>query len=297
MSYLYLTFSIIVNVASGIFAGYFARKTADKKDASALGGFIELASVFALWGIMYGLDPSFDARVLPYSLLFAFFFALGMLGRIFAFKYGSFIIASLAIQVSSVVACIWDIVVHDDPFNLRICIGLIFVLASLALCFLNGKKAEKKTEKKTDKKNFIKWALCTLAACTGNIGAIISQREQQLSFNGQHKSMLMFFATMIAAFIGLGLYLASDKRDTKAILKTAVPFPVMSGACNVSSNFISMVLVMALPLLPTSFIYPTRSVAALIITSVFSAVAFKEKLRWWQWIGVGVGIVAVGLLS
>ena len=293
MSYLYLTFSIMVNVASGIFAGYFARRTADKKDASALGGFIELTSVFALWSIMYCIDPSFDVRVLPYSLMFAFFFALGMLGRIFAFKYGSFIIASLAIQVSSVVACIWDIVVHDDPFNLRICIGLIFVLASLMLCFLNGKKEEKKT----DKKNFIKWALCTLAACTGNIGAIISQREQQLSFNGQHKSMLMFFATMIAAFIGLGLYLASDKRDTKAILKTAVPFPMMSGACNVSSNFFSMLLVTALPLLPTSFLYPTRSVASLIITSVFSAIAFKEKLRWWQWMGVAIGIVAVGLLS
>ena len=297
MSYLYLTFSVIVTVASGIFAGYFSRRTADKKDASALGGFIELASVFALWGIMYAIDFSFDAAVLPYSLLFAFFFALGMLGRIFAFKYGSFIIASLAIQVSSVVACIWDIVVHDEPFNLRICIGLILVLASLMLCFLKGKKEEKKAEKKTDKKNFIKWALCTLAACTGNIGAIISQREQQISFNGQHKSMLMFFATMIAAFIGLGLYLASDKRDSKAILKTALTFPILSGACNVSSNFFSMLLVTALPLLPTSFLYPTRSVAALIITSIFSAVAFKEKLRWWQWIGVVIGIVAVGMLS
>ena len=293
MSYLYLTFSIVVNVASGIFAGYFARRTVGKKDASSLGGFIELSAVFALWAIMFCIDPSFDAGVLPYSLMFAFFFALGMLGRIFAFKYGSFIIASLAIQVSSVVACIWDIVVHDDPFNAQILIGLILVFASLTLCFLNGKKEEKKT----DKKDFIKWALCTLAACTGNIGAIISQREQQLAFDGQHKTMLMFFATMIAAFIGFILYIMSDKRDSKEILKAAAPFPMLSGACNVSANFFSMLLVTSLPLLPTSFLYPTKSVISLIATSIFSAVAFKEKLKWWQWVGVCVGIVAVGMLS
>lgn len=99
MSYLYLILATLSLSASGIFAGYFARKTSDKKDASALGGFIELSAVFVLWAIMFCLDFSFDTAVLPYSFAMAAFFAMGMLGRIFAFKYGSFVLTSLAIQV------------------------------------------------------------------------------------------------------------------------------------------------------------------------------------------------------
>ena len=292
MSYLYLILSVLSLAASGIFAGYFTRKTSDKKDAAALGGFIELLTVFALWTIMFCADFSFDAAVLPYSVLFAVFFATGMLGRIFAFKYGSFMLASLAIQVSGVVACVWDIIVRDAPFSLIIAIGLVLVLISLCLCFLNGKK-----EKKTNKKNFIKWAIFCAAACTGNIVCTIAQREQQLNFNGQHKSMLMFFATFIAAILGFVLYMTSDKSDSKAILKSGAHFSVLSGGLNVAVNFSVMMLATALPLLPTSFIYPANAVCSLIITTVFSAVAFKEKLRWWQWIGVAIGILAVGMLS
>jgi multidrug transporter EmrE-like cation transporter len=39
------------------------------------------------------------------------------------------------------------------------------------------------------------------------------------------------------------------------------------------------------------------AVGGLAVTSIFSLVAFKEKLHWWQWVGVAVGAVAVALLS
>ena len=31
--------------------------------------------------------------------------------------------------------------------------------------------------------------------------------------------------------------------------------------------------------------------------SLFSFVVFKEKLKWWQWVGIAIGVVAVVMLS
>jgi drug/metabolite transporter (DMT)-like permease len=34
-----------------------------------------------------------------------------------------------------------------------------------------------------------------------------------------------------------------------------------------------------------------------MVNSFFSAFVFKEKMRWWQWVGVAVGAAAVAILS
>ena len=49
--------------------------------------------------------------------------------------------------------------------------------------------------------------------------------------------------------------------------------------------------------LSPSLIYPTLAIASIAITTLFSTLVFKEKIYWWQWVGVFVGTVAVVLLS
>jgi drug/metabolite transporter (DMT)-like permease len=34
-----------------------------------------------------------------------------------------------------------------------------------------------------------------------------------------------------------------------------------------------------------------------MIVTIFSKFAFKEKLLWWQWVGVLIGAIAVAVLS
>jgi drug/metabolite transporter (DMT)-like permease len=57
-----------------------------------------------------------------------------------------------------------------------------------------------------------------------------------------------------------------------------------------------VVLLASTPLSP-NVIYPTVAVGCLVINSIASAFVFKEKLAWWQWVGILVGAVAVTLLS
>ena len=102
----------------------------------------------------------------------------------------------------------------------------------------------------------------------------------------------LFFASLFC----LVLYLRSDKSDSKAILKKGlVAFPVADGLLNTLHNLI--IIILATSDLSPSIIYPTIAIGGLSITCIFSLIVFKERLRWWQWIGIAVGGAAVALLS
>ena len=72
-------------------------------------------------------------------------------------------------------------------------------------------------------------------------------------------------------------------------------FDVAAGVGNVFLNV--FVMLMAVSSLSPTLIYPTIAVGGLIITTCFSVLAFREKLKWWQWIGVAIGIIATAILS
>ena len=74
MSYFYLLFAVLCLSSVNVLGAFFGRRTADKRDATPLYNFVLLLSVFFVWLMMYLSAPTFDAAVLPYSLLFAVFF-------------------------------------------------------------------------------------------------------------------------------------------------------------------------------------------------------------------------------
>ena len=287
MPYIYLISTIFCVASSSIFGGFYSRRTADKKDASALFGLLELGTVFLLWAVLYATGFSFDVKVLPYSLFFAIFFAMGKIGKIFALRNGPVLLTALMIQAALIAATLWWIVKGDADMTWRVGIGLVLISLALWLCLYNGKKEE-------GKKISWKWLFFSLLAFVGNAGCTIVQKTQQDVFQKQHGNMLMFFATMMAFVLGLVIYIKSDRTDSKEILKEQSGLPVLAGIGNVAMNYLVMLMV---GLLSSSLVYPTLAVGGLIVTTLFSLFAFKEKMRWWQWIGVAIGILATGLLS
>ena len=114
-------------------------------------------------------------------------------------------------------------------------------------------------------------------------------------FEGKYGTTLMFFATLVSAVTGWILYSKSKKGNGKRLWKTAGIFPVGTAVCNVLLNLAVMALALS-PLSP-SLIYPVIGVGGLIIVTVVSLFLFREKMRWWQWLGVVTGLISVGLLS
>jgi drug/metabolite transporter (DMT)-like permease len=116
-----------------------------------------------------------------------------------------------------------------------------------------------------------------------------------MDFNGQYGNFMMMLATGLGAYTTILLYIKSDRKEEKTLLKESWYFPVLAGGVNAVQNL--LIILLATSTLSPNIIYPVLSIGSLMVVTIFSAFVFKEKMCWWQWIGIGVGIIAIALLS
>lgn len=286
MPYLILIATILFNSTSSIFGGYFNRATIDKKDSSPFFNLFQLLSVFICWTIYYIIDFSFDVKVIPYAIFMGITFFGAAFGLINALRTGPVMLSTLLLQLSLIATTIWGLIFWQTEINFLIILGIILVAISLFLCLYTGKKEENKIS--------LKWLIYIVITFFSNAACSIIQRHEQMDFEGKHGNMLMFIATGIAFILFLIIFLKSNKSDFKNMIKVC-HYPILAGTCNMLMNLCFIVLATS-SLLP-SLIYPVSGVGALIIVTLFSLFAFKEKLRPSQWAGVIIGAIATVLLS
>lgn len=292
MHYIYLISSVFLSASSSIIGGFYGRRTKGKRDASALYSLLVCASAFIGWIGLFLTDPSFDVNVIPYSVGFGLSYAICQFGNINALRTGPVALTTLMLNLSLIVTVIWGFIFWDAKFSLLAVVGLVLVAISFWLCL----SAKKESDKGAEKKVSLKWFLYAALAFAGNAGCTIIQKTQQMKFNGQHGKIMMVFAILFSVVFSLIVYLKSDKSDSKAIVKSsAVALPIGAGLFNVFLNL--FVIFLATSPISPSIIYPVIAVGALSVSSIFTFAVFKEKLHWWQWIGIAVGAVAVVLLS
>lgn len=287
MMYIYLIASVFFSASSNVFGTYFNRKNGGRKDTSAFYNFLQMLSVFVCWFVYYAFDFGFNTNVLLYSLLFAICYTLCNVGIINALKSGPSSLTSLFVSSASILTTIWGFIFWDSKLTVPVLIGLILVVISLILCLYTGKKDVKKIS--------AKWIFYVMLAFLANAGCSITQRTQQMKFDGAYAGELMAFATLFSCAACFGVWLKSDKTDSKTMLKGSWYLPVAAGGANMLLNY--FVILLALSELSPSLIYPVIGVGSLAVVIMFSLFAFKEKLKWWQWLGLGIGAIATLLLS
>ena len=291
MPYFYLIGAVVSVSATNILASLYNRKHTDTKGATDLYNLVYGIVVWLIWTVLYAMDFSFDARVLLYSLGFGVSYAVGIIGMIYAFK-GPVALTSLIIQMSLIGTTVWGFLFWGADFTPLVGIGLVLVAVSLFLCLYKGKKEEGEFS--------WKWLIAVSCAFVGNAGCTIVQRSQQTAFNGEYGNMLMSFATFVSLLVALVLYLRGDKKGRRVASQTvlrspSIAYPIAGGVGNLLLNVFVMLL--ATSVLSPSLVYPVIAVGGLAVVTLFSLFVFKEKMRWWQWIGIAVGAIAVGLLS
>ena len=290
INYLYLALSTIAMSISGVLCGFYTRRANGAKDPMPLFSLVEFCAIFLFWIVMFLISPEFNLGVLLYSLALAVFLAISKIGYVFAIREGSLVLTSLIFQSSLILVSIWGMFFWGAKFTISVAIGLVMVAVSLTLCLYKGKGFEE------NKKKFsFKWLFYSLLAFLGNAGCTIVQKTQQNVYNGRYGNCLMLFASFLSLFVVLVLYLKSNKRDSKILLKKNFYLPISSGISNGLLNLFVMLL--AVSALSPTLIYPTIGVGGLILTALISLFCFKEKLKWWQWVGVVVGIGATAILS
>ena len=287
MPYLYLIMTIFFNASASIICSFYNRKNKDKENPTPFYNFLLLVSIFACWVILFLFDRTLDWKVVPYAILFSIGFTTAIFSLIQALKTGPVLLTSLILQLSLIGATVWGFFFWGTKFTWGVGVGLALVVVSLLLCLYTGKREEQKLNPR--------WLFFVAILFLGNAFCTIIQKNQQVEFNGQYGNFMMMLATGIGCFVIAMYYLKSKRTESRELLKKSWYFPVVAGALNAFQNL--LVILLATTSLSPSLIYPVLSIGSLMVTTVFSAFIFKEKMCWWQWLGIAIGIIAIGILS
>ena len=288
MEYLILTSATLFMSCVGIGATFYNRKNATYKGTAQIYNLITLAAVFTCWLIKFLTNPTFDPSVLLYSLIFTVGYTAAMLSSVAAYREGPIMLSSLIMQLSMISTTIWGFFFWGSEVTFPVITGLILVTVALALCLYNGKESAGEA-----KSINAKWLFFIGLFFVGNSVGTITQRTQQLDFDSNYGDLFMMCATAVSFTVCLIAYLRSDRSDSVKILKGSWYIPLFVGVFNFLQNLFVIILA---TLLSANIVYPVLMIGSLAVTSIFSIFIFKDKMRWWQWVGVGFGAVAIALL-
>ena len=293
MQYLYLSCAMVFSAMLTICGQLYNRKNEGRPNVSRLYNVIVPASATFGWLILYLLDFSFDPMVLLYSVGYGVFYTCFTIGMVGALKVGSTSLTALVKQLSLVGASIWGFFFWDVSLTATAVYGLICIVTSLCLCLLGKEKGAEKES--THRHSVWKWIPFALLIAIGNAGCSIIQKYQQIAFDGQHKNMLMVFGVFFSFLVSSCLALREERTHWKEALRSSWWFPFMAGLSSAFANV--FVLILLGTEMSTVVIYSGMAVGGLILTTLISRIFFGERLRSLQWVGIGVGAVALVLLN
>jgi len=288
MNYFYLLLAMTFSATITVGGRLYNTKNKDRRNVSGLYNLLTPCSAALSWLVLWCLDFSFDAGVLPYSLLYGVGYSCFTVGVLGALNSGSTALTGLVKQLALVGVSLWGFAFWGTEFTLLSGVGIVLIVISLAMCLLTGKKEEKAG-------SLTKWLGYAALIVIGNAGCSIVQRYQQMAFDYQHKNMLMFFGVFFAFLFMLALSRKEEKTDWAAALRTTWPFPALAGCSSAASN-VFMLLLVKNRMSPV-ILYPGVAVGGLMITTLISRFCFRERLRPMQWCGLAVGAAALVLLN
>ena len=272
-------------LGSTILPGFYTRKNVGLRGQGDLYNLCRHLGILVFWGIYYAFNFSFEPAVLPYCLLIAIGY-VSCFWILDAMACGPVSLTSLFVSLSLVVSSVYGFFFWNSPVTPLSVAGLCLVVLSLWLALHKGRGQAPVSRK---------WLLLVAVFFTGNSAYSIGQRAQQAAWNGEHRGQLMFFGLLLTCVGALLRYLVRRRKGFDKIPVKTVAIPFAASVINGFYNLFVMMLATR-PLSP-SIIYPSIAVGALALTSLFSLAVLKEKMKWWQWLGIAVGTVAVGLLS
>ena len=271
-----------------IMSSLFSKQNSEHKNVSSLYSLIVTISAFLSWGVICAIDFQFDLRVIWYSLAYGLFYAMALLGLFNAFRTGPASLTAFIKQLSLIGVALWGFIFWNTPFTSTITIGLIFITAALYLCLM--------PDKKTKEKNIsARWCFFSLLLLVGNAGCSIIQKYQQMAFDGSFGNLFMFFVTGFSAEVCAVTYFQGDRCRLRELARNTIFFPIIGGISSAVLNLLILLLISTS--LSESVIFPGIAVGGLILTTLFSVTAYKEKLYLHQWFGLSIGAVALVFLN
>ena len=226
--------------------------------------------------------------MLPLAILNAFLFGAGFYFTFVAYRIGPYGLTRLLSGFYVLFTVFYGIVVLKEPTTPWIYLGIVLILVAMVL--INGVKSAKEEEKGVS----FKWLISVLISLAANGFIGILTRMQQLRFENACSNEFQFIS-IGGSFVLLALLsLITEKKDLRRVLKTGSLYGLCTGVLNGAKNFITLAIYLYLPL---SVVSPMTMGLGFLATFATALLLYKEKYTLQQYIGIGVGVAALFLLS
>lgn len=281
ISILLLVIALLSGSLQSIWRKDFNKKVNDKGNYTFL--FVICLSAL-LFFIVTSKEFIFNAKVLPYSLLFGSVYLMSTIAGYIAITSGPLFFTSLISSFSLLIPTFYGIIFLQDKIKPLFLPGFLLTIIATLLIIQKGKE---------EKKVSLKWILCVVINYISGGMCSVSQKMQQLAFDGAYKNEFMIFA-LIFVCIMLSFFIIKERKEIK---QTIIPCLLYGIPCGVSNGISNLFVIMLTSMLATSILFPTLSAGQIIFSYIVSRLYYKETLTRKQFVGSILATLAIVLLN
>lgn len=279
----FLILSIISSTLIGILFKSIARKDIDLLEVIVINYF----AAFFL-GIVLQLQD-LDIQYGNWIWLAVFMGAL----FIFAFYLMGFITQRIGISVmvisakmSLVIPVLYSLIYFNEKIGVLKITGIILAILAVALA------AYTKIDKKADNKYLY---LPVLLFFTIGIADSIIKLAQYKYIPAGNVSIFSAACFAMAAILGVILLISRKKSALSVFKPKTLAFGLVLGIVNFASLYY-FILALDKSKLDSSVVYGVNNVGIISVSVIAALILFHEKLKWWNWIGIGLAVIAIYIL-
>ncbi len=230
-----------------------------------------------------GFDLTFDARLIPYSLVFAAGYCASWIGTVYAVRYGSMALTSLITSFSLILPTGYGVLLGEQV-TAKLLLGVLLLLTAIVLVNLKVSRKDKLS---------VKWLSYVALSFVGNGACSVVQNIEKRALGEAftHEFMIIGLA---AAFVFLLAFACIKSENVVKELKICLPYGAGNGLSNAMVHFLMLTMIGNIP---NTIMYPTGSALGMVVAFLLAYVVYKERFTKPQYVGYALGVASIILLN
>lgn len=289
----FITLAILCNAFIGLIFRYFGRWEVDNFSAIVINYWVCVLIGLAIYGDQLWQADLLDAPWWPFVLGIGVVFIVGFNVIAITVQFYGMTFTTLMQKMSLILTAIFGILVFDESSSLAKWIGIALAIPSI---YLLNYKPGKGTPLPNVKK--MPWIVLALPFLTLMVNALIDSTflsMEALKLYDGADLRLVTYIFFIAAMLGSVILGWRMLRKSCAPTHRELKAGVLLGIINYGSIY--FILLSLNSGWEGSTFYPIVNVGIIACTALLGKVFFKETLSPLKWLGFGIAIVAIALIS
>ena len=286
---MYLILAIVFSTAIFVVMRLFSRVGIDNHQALSWNYFTATVTGFLVSALHGPLVSPVAEPWFPLSLGTGFWFILTYVLMLVSSQRSGVTLTSLSSKLSVVIPTLFGVVFLKERLGWFSAIGVALALVALFLVVGGRDQSEAKTAKPSV---LIRLLPLCIFFCTG-IGDVLMKITEQANHADDPTPMIAFIYSVSFLFslplVGYDLMKGKTKWQWKNVAGG-----VLLGIVNFFSTFF---VYHAMRVFDNVVLFPVYNIGVVCLTALAGLTFFKEKLTWKNYLGLGIAIVAVLLIT